>query len=72
MERPMKTVLSIAVAVVMPFGLFVLAGVVVGRIIAKHRETRGPCDATSLAIDISLRPDERSFGRAARRGLWAG
>ena len=41
----MKTVLSIAVAVVMPFGLFVLAGVVVGRIIAKHRETRSPCDA---------------------------
>ena len=45
LERPMKTVLSVAVAVVMPFGFFVLAGVVVGRIIAKHRETRGPCDA---------------------------
>ena len=41
----MKTVLSIAVAVVMPFGLFVLAGVVVGRIIAKHRETRSSRDA---------------------------
>ena len=45
MERPMKTVLSVAVAVVMPFGFFVLAGVVVGRIIAKHRETRSPRDA---------------------------
>jgi hypothetical protein len=45
LERPMKTVLSVAVAVVMPFGFFVLAGVVVGRIIAKHRETRSPRDA---------------------------
>jgi len=45
LERPMKTVLSVAVAVVMPFGFFVLAGVVIGRIIAKHRETRSPLDA---------------------------
>ena len=42
MERPMKTVLSVGIAVVMPFGFFVLVGVIVGRMLAKHRRNRSP------------------------------
>jgi len=36
----MKTVLSVAVAVVMPFGFFILAGVIVGRMVAKYRQNQ--------------------------------
>ena len=36
----MKTAITLLVAVVMPFGLVVLAGVVVSRMLAKYRQHR--------------------------------
>jgi low affinity Fe/Cu permease len=39
-ERQMKMAISIAVAVVLPFGLFVLGGVILSRMLAKLRQER--------------------------------
>jgi hypothetical protein len=47
----MKVAISIAVAVVMPFGLFVLTGIIVSRMLVTLRQERpdriqGPCAST--------------------------
>jgi hypothetical protein len=40
-ERQMKIALTIGVAVVMPFGLVILAGVLASRMLAKYRHLHG-------------------------------
>lgn len=46
--KQMKIAISLVVAVVMPFGFFVLASIIVGRLLAKRRQARSDHRADQL------------------------
>jgi hypothetical protein len=46
----MKIAISIVVAVVMPFGFFVLAGIILGRVLATRRHARLDNRADNIAL----------------------
>jgi hypothetical protein len=49
----MKTAIALLVAVVVPFGLVVLAGVVANRLLAVYRQRRSRC-ATSTSWPLGV------------------
>ena len=53
-ERQMKVAISIAVAVVMPLGFFILFGIIVSHVLAKRRQRAG--HPSALGPNLEFEP----------------